>query len=138
MKIQTIIGYILYIRGKQLFLNVIITLVMEMNNVDIDTQKIGRRLAQFRKEKKLTQEALSEIINMSANHISTIENGGSYSLNALITICDCLGVTLDHVIYGNLRNNKIDNFIDLLNLCNDYEISVLFSVAESLLSNREK
>lgn len=111
---------------------------MKMNNVSIDTRKIGRRLAQCRKEKNLTQEALSEIINISANHISTIENGGSYSLNALITMCDGLDVALDHVIYGNLRNSKVDNFIDLLNLCNDYEISVLLSVAESLLSNREK
>lgn len=106
-------------------------------SISINALKIGRQLAKLRKEKKLTQEELGRKINISSNHISTVENGGSYSLNTLIAICDGLDTTLDYVIYGNIRSDNRDNLVDLLNLCNDREISILFAVAKALLDGRE-
>lgn len=108
-----------------------------ISNIDINTRKIGSRLARIRKEQKLTQIELGEKINISSTHISTVENGGSYSLSTLITICDGLNVPLDYIIYGNIRNNNKDNLIDLLNICNDKEISILLSVAQTLIDNQE-
>ena len=78
------------------------------------------------------------MINISSTHISTVENGGSYSLNTLITICDGLGTRLDYILYGNIRDNKKDNLIDLLNLCTDKDIAVLEAVARTLIENRQK
>lgn len=109
-----------------------------INNISINARKIGVQLAQLRKEKNLTQEELGKKINISSNHISTVENGGSYSLNTLMAICDGLDTTLDFVLYGNIRNNDKDNFIELINLCSDKEIAVLSAVAHTLINNREK
>lgn len=109
-----------------------------MSNVKINTVKIGSHIVKLRKEEHLTQEELGETIHISPTHISTVENGGSYSLNTLITICDGLDTRLDYILYGNIRDNSKDNLIDLLNLCTDKDIAILEAVAHTLIDNREK
>lgn len=109
-----------------------------MSNVKINTIKIGSHIVKLRKEQHLTQEDLGKIVHISPTHISTVENGGSYSLNTLISICDGLNTRLDYILYGNIRDNHKDNLMDLLNLCTDKDISILEAVARTLIENREK
>lgn len=109
-----------------------------MNNIKINTVNIGSHIVKLRKEQHLTQEKLGERINISPTHISTVENGGSYSLNTLITICDGLNTRLDYVLYGNIRDNGKNNLIDLLNLCTNKDIAILEAVAHTLIENKEK
>lgn len=108
-----------------------------MNNIKINTVNIGSHIVKLRKEQHLTQEKLGERINISPTHISTVENGGSYSLNTLITICDGLNTRLDYVLYGNIRDNGKDNLIDLLNLCTNKDIAILEAVAHTLIENKK-
>lgn len=108
-----------------------------MNNVKVDAVKIGSHIVKLRNEQHLTQEELGRKIHISSTHISTVENGGSYSLNTLISICDGLNTRLDYVLYGEIRDNNKDNLIDLLNLCTEKEISILESVAKTLIENRD-
>lgn len=108
-----------------------------MNNVKVDAVKIGSHIVKLRKEQHLTQEELGRKIHIASTHISTVENGGSYSLNTLISICDGLNTRLDYVLYGEIRDNNKDNLIDLLNLCTEKEISILESVAKTLIENRD-
>ena len=108
-----------------------------MNNVKVDAVKIGSHIVKLRKEQHLTQEELGRKIHISSTHISTVEKGGSYSLNTLISICDGLNTRLDYVLYGEIRDNNKDNLIDLLNLCTEKEISILESVAKTLIENRD-
>lgn len=100
-------------------------------------KKIGSRIAQLRKEQNYTQAQFGTIVNISPTHISTVENGGSYSLNTLMTICDGLDTTLDYVLYGNLRSDEKDNLKDIINICNDYEVSVLLALAKTMIDNRK-
>lgn len=109
-----------------------------MNKVKVDAIQIGAHIVKLRKEQRITQEELAKKVNLSATHVSTVENGGSYSLNTLISICDALGARLDYVLYGEIRNNKRDNLVDLLNVCTDREIDILESIAHTLIDNREK
>lgn len=109
-----------------------------INTLKINTKKIGSHIVQLRKEQHLTQSDLGNKIHISPTHISTVENGGSYSLSTLIAICDGLGTRLDYVLYGNIRDNSKDNLMDLLNLCTDKDISILEAVAQTLIENREK
>ena len=115
--------------------NGMILLVM---NVEINYRKIGSRIAQRRKELHLTQAQLAEIVDLSKNHISNVESGGSYSLETLITICDALKITPDYVLFGTIRKDRKDDFIDVLKLCDEWEISVLLDFANVLISNRNK
>lgn len=129
---------ILYYRRTFLLYDGIISVGDVMGNIKINTTKIGSHIVKLRKEQHLTQESLGKKIHISPTHISTVENGGSYSLNTLITICDGLDTRLDYILYGNIRDNSKDNLIDLLNLCTDKDIAILESVAHTLIDFKEK
>ncbi len=45
----------------------------------MNVDKMGKQIAMFRKERGLTQEALADILNISAQAISKWENGVSHS-----------------------------------------------------------
>ena len=104
--------------------------------MNIKYDKIGIRLAKRRKELKYTQPQLAEIVGISKNHISQFENGGSVSLEVLFDLCDALNITPDYLLLGTIRDTPTDDFIDLVKLCNDYEISILSDTANSLINNR--
>lgn len=104
--------------------------------MNIKYDKIGIRLAKRRKELKYTQPQLAEIVGISKNHISQFENGGSVSLEVLLDLCDALNITPDYLLLGTIRDTPSDDFIDLVKLCNDYEISILSDTANSLINNR--
>ena len=129
---------ILYYRRTFLLYDGIISVGDVMSNIKINRTKIGSHIVKLRKEQHLTQESLGKKIHISPTHISTVENGGSYSLNTLITICDGLDTRLDYILYGNIRDNSKDNLIDLLNLCTDKDIAILESVAHTLIDFKER
>ena len=106
--------------------------------LNVKYRKIGLRLAQRRKELGYTQPQLGEKIGVSKNHISQIENGKSFSLEVFLDLCEALEITPDYILFGTIRNSQSDDLIDMINLCNDYEVSVLYSLAEALLNNRNK
>lgn len=104
--------------------------------MNIKYDKIGLRLAKRRKELKYTQPQLAEIVGVSKNHISQFENGGSVSLEVLLDLCDALNITPDYLLLGTIRDTPTNDFIDLVKLCDDYEISILCDTAKSLINNR--
>ena len=53
---------------------------------------IGRRIAQKRKEKRLSQEDLAGLCDMDRSYLSEIENGHkNFSVTVLMRIADALG-----------------------------------------------
>lgn len=70
--------------------------------MDIDYRAIGKRVKSARKNAHLTQEELSEKINMSLSHISNIETGNTkLSLPAILEIADALSVSADELLCDN-------------------------------------
>ncbi|HEY2093501.1 MAG TPA: helix-turn-helix transcriptional regulator [Thermoanaerobaculia bacterium] len=54
---------------------------------------LGRRIAELRREKGLTQEALAEAMGVSRNHIADIELGTrNTGVWSLLLICGSLGI----------------------------------------------
>lgn len=80
-----------------------------MNNVKVDAVKIGSHIVKLRKEQHLTQEELGRKIHISSTHISTVENGGSYSLNTLISICD--GLNTSSTMFCTVKSGTITRII---------------------------
>lgn len=72
---------------------------------EIDTI-LGRILKRYRIEKHLTQEQLSEKLNISLKYISRIENGnGGIKTQTLIKYMDTLGIT-PNILYQDLLSNS--------------------------------
>lgn len=77
--------------------------------------EIGKRIKSKRKEINLTQEKLSEIIDVSPSYISEIERGSSIcSLATITNIANTLHTTLDYLIYGITPNNCNQTFTEIL------------------------
>ena len=67
----------------------------------MNQEKIGKFLAECRKQKNLTQEQLGEILGVSSKSISRWENGKNlpdYSI--LISLCNTLGISINEFYYG--------------------------------------
>ena len=69
---------------------------------------IGERIRQRRKECGLKQYELAEKLDISNNHMSSIENGRKYmSQELLVKVCDELHVTPDFILLGALQSNNV-------------------------------
>ena len=68
--------------------------------------EIGKNIQAARDRAGYTQEALSELMGMTPNHLSAIERGASgISLESLQKLCRILGVSSDQLIFGDTAPN---------------------------------
>ena len=61
-------------------------------------EKIGRRIAQTRRDMDATQVEMAEAIGLSRTQLTGIEGGGNTSLATMIAIADYLKVPLDWLL----------------------------------------
>ena len=62
-------------------------------------QAIGMRIKELRKQKKIPQEKLAEMIGITPNYLSALERGAyNIKLDTLVQIIDCLDITADDLI----------------------------------------
>ena len=67
----------------------------------MDQQKIGRHLAEKRKEKSLTQAQLAELLGVSDRSVSRWENGATMpDVSLFQPLCAALDMTLDEFLSG--------------------------------------
>ena len=77
--------------------------------------EIGKRIKIKRKVLKITQEKLSEMIDVSPTYISGIERGCSICSLATITkIAQTLNMSLDYLIFGITIDNFNTTFTEIL------------------------
>lgn len=82
----------------------------------INYKEIGNRIRQRRKELKLTQEKLSEILEITPTYISEIERGTGISSLATITkLSKVLKLDLDYLVFGISDTNIDKTFSKILN-----------------------
>ena len=59
---------------------------------------IGKQIQEFRKKKGMTQEELSEVIDISPHYLSALERGiYNIKLDTLVKILNCLDCSADEV-----------------------------------------
>ena len=62
---------------------------------------IGKRIRKGRQILEMTQQELAEVIGVTPQHISLIEQGnGAPSLSILAKLAEELGVTIDYLVTG--------------------------------------
>lgn len=88
---------------------------------EVALKGIGENIQKARLKRKLTQEQLAEMCNVSSEYISTIERGlSSGSISLIVDICNVLDITPDYVF--NKCVNSDTNNIEIL----DAETSVTY------------
>lgn len=100
---------------------------------DLNYDEIGKRIKIKRKEMKLTQEKLSEIIDVSPSYISEIERGSSIcSLATITNIADTLNTSLDYLVLGITENNADKMFTDILKSIPEDNQKLYISLCENI------
>ena len=67
----------------------------------MNQEKIGKFIAECRKEKNLTQVQLAEKLNMSYKSISKWETGrGMPDSSIMLELCNCLGINVNELLSG--------------------------------------
>ena len=108
---------------------------MELNSFD----RIGGVLKAARKEKGLTREQLSEIINITPRYLMSIENENKKpSYDVLFRLVRQLGISADTIFYPENQHPdiKIEQLVRLLYLCDDRELNIASATIKALLENK--
>ena len=85
------------------------------------TKLIGKRIQEFRKKRGLTQEQLSEMIDVTPHFLSSLERGVyNIKLETLVRILNCLDISADEV------------FADVVNKSSVHKAGVLSEKVEGL------
>ena len=104
--------------------------------MELNYKAIGKRIKIARIEADLTQEKLSEMVNLSPTHLSNIETGTTrVSLYAIVNIANALKITCDDLLCDNVVKAKVQYEKDMeqiLKDCNEYEVRVICDVAASV------
>lgn len=104
--------------------------------MELNYALIGMRIKKVRKTKKLTQDKLSELSNISPQHLSQIESGKTkLSLPTLINICNALNITTDKILCDVLDTDTTELNADIaavFNDCSADETYLMLAIAENL------
>ena len=103
--------------------------------LEIDYKAIGQRIKIARIKKGITQEAVSDIIDVTPAHMSNIETGKTkVSLPTLIAIANALSVSVDTLLCDNVLASKVifeKEAKELFKDCDEYEVRVLVDLLKS-------
>ena len=93
---------------------------------------MGRRIRLRRKELGLTQNKLAELLKVSNNHLSAIENGREKpSLEKFVILCELLKTTPDFLLLGILHSSNVSqNISDNLRPCDTEDIKLAEQIVE--------
>lgn len=101
--------------------------------------EMGNRIKLRRKELRIKQNELAELLDISNNHMSSIETGKQKpSMDTFIKICEQLNVTPDYLLLGCMHMLNVPQDIsDKLRLCSEADITLAKNIIE-LLVERNK
>ena len=105
----------------------------------LDYTVIGSRIKEARRAKKLTQEDLSEKLDLSVAFLSRVERGSSHiNLKRLNQICDILEVSEGYILNGADSSKKDyleKEFSDLLKKCSPEKQKMIYEIVKTIVEN---
>ena len=108
----------------------------------MDYQAIGQRIRKIRKARNLSQEKLSELVDISVPHMSHIETGNTkLSLPVLVDIAAALEVRTDDLLSDAsivASNSALDEIAAVLDRCTIKESKVIADVVRATKLSMDK
>ena len=102
----------------------------------IDYNIIGARIKEARLAKNLTQEDLSEKLDISVAFLSRVERGNSHiNLKRLNQVCEILDISEGYLLNGvssNQNNYLEEDFAKLLKSCSPEKQKMIYNVAKTI------
>ncbi len=106
-----------------------------------DATLFGKRMREMRKKKKITQEKLAEMLSLSVDSVSKMENGKITCMpDHLIKICQIFNVSADYFYFGREKEliirqeSELESIIATLKTCNSFDVNRISQIINILLS----
>lgn len=105
-----------------------------------DAVEFGARIKGLRKKCKMTQEALADLLYLSVDSISRMENGKVMCMpEHVVHICEIFNVSADYLYFGyivveNSQNKTYINIRKMLVDCDEEELKCLEQVITLFLN----
>lgn len=99
---------------------------------------VGKRVRDFRIENGYTQAQFAELIDISVNFLSEIENGKKgMSQDTLCKLCSHFNISADYILFGQTKEsegplNKSDSIIALANTLELEDLELIINYLSSL------
>lgn len=108
--------------------------------MEFQYQNMGIRIKMRRKELKIKQAELAEMLGISNNHMSSIENGKQKpSMGIFIGICRCLTVSPDYLLLGAMHAYNVpQDILEQLRLCSPDDIELARDFIELLVKRNSE
>ena len=112
----------------------------------VDKRKVGKQIKMMRTSKRMTQEELAEMIDVSPTCISLVETGTkALSLSKAIELADVLKVSMDVLFQDNRLQQEESDIAEaafLLQGCNSYEkeviVDTIFALKTAMREHKRK
>lgn len=96
--------------------------------------QIGERIRIARESAGLTQEALSERIDVSAQYVSDLERGVvGVSIQTLKNICFALGTSSDYLLFGNTDDDRYKALVKKCHSISDSHFKILCEIIDNYI-----
>lgn len=101
----------------------------------VDFKDVGDRIRTEREKLQISREKFAEILNLSPFFVGQIERGErKMSISTLISVSECLNISLDYLIFGEVYKVEEENNLQyLLGSCSSKEIKVIEEIAKVIL-----
>lgn len=104
-----------------------------MNNLKL----FGKRIKELRKQKKLTQEQLSELVGVDYKQIGNIETGTYFTtMPTLERIASALDVEIEELFSFNHNKNRgelLKEINELLSQADEDKVKLLYRITKDVL-----
>ena len=97
--------------------------------------EVGDRIRVEREKFDISREKFAELLELSPFFVGQIERGErNMSINTLINVSQCLHVSIDYLIFGEIQKAEENNsFQSLIRKCSEKEIKVIEEVTKIIL-----
>jgi transcriptional regulator with XRE-family HTH domain len=101
----------------------------------VDYSEVGDRIRSEREKFNISREKFAELLDLSPFFIGQIERGErNMSINTLINASECLHVSIDYLIFGEIQKTEENNsFQSLISKCSPKEVKVIEEIAKIIL-----
>ncbi len=115
-----------------------------MSERELDVNALGKRVKEYRKERKYSAEKLGELVGVTQSHITNIESGNTRaSAEILLRIANALEISMDLLVCDSLNAKthqkvRVAEYAHMLNECNAKETKVIVDTVKALKTSLQE
>ena len=101
----------------------------------VNYSEVGDRIRIEREKFEISREKFAELLNLSPFFVGQIERGErKMSISTLINVSECLHISIDYLIFGEIHKDEESNSLKLLiSKCSSKEAKIIEEIIKIIL-----